>query len=60
MPTYTVTRPVLEATGSQWFTVEADSAEEAKRKVEAGEGEFAGEEIEVRVLGRSSRVDLDE
>lgn len=47
---YLVTLDVKEARGFQQFAVEAASPEEALDLFKAGEGEFAGEEIEVTSL----------
>jgi len=53
---YHVIREVLLATGTQTFEVEADSFEEAKEKVENGNGNIVEEEIEVQHLGDGSLV----
>ncbi len=42
---YWVSVPVTEASGQQCFTVDADSPEEAIRKVKDGKGNFEEEEI---------------
>ena len=48
---YRITCPVKIATGTQTYTVEAKSAEEALRKHKAGESEYEDEDIEVYSLG---------
>lgn len=47
---YLVTVPVTEASGHQFFTVVADSPEEAIRKVKEGIGNFEEEEITADLL----------
>lgn len=56
MPKYFLDREVKSAHGSQTFSVEANSLEEAKQKFEETGGEYELEEVEVT---RLSPMDLD-
>lgn len=56
MPKFICQRPITAADGYQEFTVEAESAEEAKELFERGEGELTFTECEVLDLGE---YDLD-
>ena len=55
---YFVIRKVIKAHGTQTFTVDAESYEEAVRKVLKGEGRFDDEFIEVNELSTSCEVYL--
>lgn len=51
-----VTRDVTSVSGTQTFVVEADSYEDAARKVKEGKGELDSEEIEVTGLAKPCAV----
>lgn len=51
--TWTVVVPITKASGAQWYSAEADTAAEAVKIVQRGEGEFEGEEFEAQ------EVDMD-
>ncbi len=55
MPKFEITRDVMDAGGTQIYTVEATDIEDAFRLFEAGEGDFISEEIDVTGL---SKVDI--
>jgi len=56
MSWFTVTRSVVRASGTQTFSVEAESPEEAARKVCAGEGRFVEEDLEITDLSDQCSV----
>lgn len=51
MPEYTIQTKVLAVSGYQFWTVEADSEEEALQKFNDGDGDHEREEIEVIEVG---------
>lgn len=61
MPEYTIQTKVLAVSGHQFWTVVADSEEEALQKYKEGDYEFEHEDIEVidtgepTVLGRNEK-----
>ncbi len=50
MKTYEFNVEITEAVGSQTFSVVANSADEALRKIKAGEGEIISHDVEVQGL----------
>lgn len=58
MERYVYARPVLRAEGYQYFYVDAESREDADRRIKK-EGEFRGEEVEVVSLGPTEFVDVE-
>lgn len=62
MPNYLVTAVVIRATGTQVFTVDADSPEDARQIVADGGGKFEHEELEVQKFSPSAswHVELNE
>ena len=60
MNKYMITRPIKSAHGHQSWIVEAPSLAEALAILEAGGGEFAGEEVEVTGLGEPEVEELSE
>ncbi len=57
---YRITCPITKMRGSQTYTVEADSEDEALRKHDAGESDYENQEIDVLQHGKPEveKVDL--
>ena len=56
---YRLTFPITSTHGSQTFTVEASSPQEAKQKHTDGESEFEAEEVDVMSLGEPDVEEIE-
>lgn len=52
--------PVKEASGRQFYVVEAANKKAALEIWESGDGDFEGEDIEVTTLGHGDEIEVEE